>query len=146
LREKQNKYNRFKKANQKTAKGILGMLPIIFGVILLVSIITIMIPKSVYNSFFTGNLILDAIKGAVLGSVLTGNPVTGYILGKGFIDAGINMVAVTAFLVSWVTVGIVQLPAESLALGKKFAFYRNSIAFIMAILVAVITNLVLNYI
>jgi len=144
--ENQNKYSRFKKANQKTAKGILGMLPIIFGVILLVSIITVMIPKSVYNSFFTGNLVLDAIKGSVLGSALTGNPVTGYILGKGFIDAGVNMVAVTAFLVSWVTVGLVQLPAESLALGKKFALYRNSVAFVMAILVAIITNLTLNYI
>ncbi len=142
----QSKYNRLEKANQKTAKGILGMLPIIFGVILLVSIINVMIPKSVYTTFFTGSLLLDAIKGAGLGSLLTGNPVTGYILGKGFVDAGINMVAVSAFLVSWVTVGLVQLPAESLALGKKFALYRNSIAFVMAILVAVITNLVLNYI
>ena len=137
--------NRLKIANKKTIKGIAGMLPIIFGVILLVSCLNVIIPKSMYESFFTGNLFIDAIKGAALGSFLTGNPITGYILGNGFLESGIDLVAVTAFLVSWVTVGVVQLPAESLALGKRFAIYRNSIAFLMAILVAIITNLVLNY-
>jgi len=132
-------------ANQKTAKGILGMLPIILGVILLISIVNIIIPQSIYTTFFTGNTWLDAIKGASLGSVLTGNPVTGYILGNGFIKSGIGIVAVTAFIVSWVTVGIVQLPAESLALGKQFAIYRNLSAFVMSILVAIITTLILNY-
>jgi len=137
---------KLKEANQKTAKGILGMLPIILGVILLVSIINIVIPQSIYTAFFTGNSWLDAIKGATLGSVLTGNPVTGYILGDGFIKAGVGLVAVTAFMVSWVTVGLVQLPAEILALGKQFAIYRNLSAFIMSILVAVITASILNYI
>lgn len=137
--------NKLKNANQKTAKGILGMLPIIFGVILLVSIVNIIIPQSTYTTFFTGNTWLDAIKGASLGSVLTGNPVTGYILGDGFIKVGIGLVAVTAFIVSWVTVGIVQIPAESLALGKRFAIYRNLSAFVMSILVAIITTLILNY-
>lgn len=136
---------KLKSANQKTAKGILGMLPIILGVILLVSIINIIIPQSIYTTFFTGDTWLDAIKGASLGSVLTGNPVTGYILGDGFIKAGIGIVAVTAFIVSWVTVGIVQLPAESLALGKQFAIYRNLSAFVMSILVAIITTLILNF-
>lgn len=137
---------KLKETNQKTAKGILDMLPIIFGVILLVSVINIMIPKSTYSSFFTGNSWFDAIKGASLGSVLTGNPVTGYILGDGFIKAGVGLVAVTAFIVSWVTVGIVQFPAESLALGKSFAIYRNLTAFLMSIVVAIITTLILNYI
>jgi len=136
---------KLKSANQKTSKGILGMLPIILGVILLVSIVDVLIPQSIYTAFFTGNTWLDAIKGATLGSVLTGNPVTGYILGNGFIKAGVGIVAVTAFIVSWVTVGVVQLPAESLALGKRFAIYRNLSAFIMSILVAIITTLLLNY-
>jgi len=136
---------KLKSANQKTAKGILGMFPIIFGVILLISIVNIIIPQSIYTTFFTGNTWLDAIKGASLGSILTGNPVTGYILGAGFIKAGIGIVAVTAFIVSWVTVGIIQLPAESLALGKQFAIYRNLSAFVMSILVAIITTLILTY-
>ena len=137
--------NRLKQANQNAAKGIVGMLPIIIGVLLLVSIINIIIPQSIYTTIFTGNPWLDAIKGASLGSILTGNPVTGYILGDGFIKAGVGPIAVTAFIVSWVTVGLVQLPAEALALGKNFAFYRNLSAFIMSILVAILTITVLSY-
>jgi len=49
------------------------------------------------------------------------------------------MTAITAFIISWVTVGIVQLPAESLMLGKKFAFTRNIVSFITAIIIAILT-------
>jgi hypothetical protein len=49
------------------------------------------------------------------------------------------MVAMTAFIVSWVTVGLVQLPAESLMLGRKFAFTRNIVSFITAIIIAILT-------
>lgn len=137
---------RFQNVSKTSAIGILEMLPIILGVILLVSIINVIIPASLYQRIFTGNLFFDAFKGAILGSVLTGNPVTGYILADAFAKAGVNMIAITAFLVSWVTVGLVQLPAESLALGKKFAFYRNLTSFLMSIIVAVITILIIKYI
>jgi DNA-binding response OmpR family regulator len=46
-------------------------------------------------------------------------------LGGELLAKGISLVAVTALLVSWVTVGSVQLPAEALMLGSRFALYRN---------------------
>ncbi|MFK5957321.1 MAG: hypothetical protein QM495_00460 [Lutibacter sp.] len=139
-------YSKLKTVNKKTYLGLSDMLPIIIGMILLVSIITIMIPASYYNVLFDGNIIFDSIKGAVLGSILTGNPVTGYILGNGFLEANISLIAITSFIVSWVTVGLVQLPAESLVLGKVFAFYRNITAFMMSIVVSFLTVLILNLI
>jgi len=57
---------------------------------------------------------------------------------------GISLLAVTAFLVAWVTVGLVQLPAEVMMLGKKFAIIRNITAFIFAIIVAIITIVILD--
>ena len=137
--------NKLQTAHKKTIKGIINILPIIFGVLLLVSIVSVMFPKSYYLRLFTGNLILDALKGSVLGSILTGNPVTGYILGSGFLTNGVSLVAVTSFIVAWTTVGIVQLPAESLILGKSFAIYRNLSAFVMAIIVAILSVLLLNW-
>jgi hypothetical protein len=47
--------------------------------------------------------------------------------------------AVTALVVSWVTVGIVQLPAEALMLGRRFAIYRNLMCYLFAIVVALLT-------
>ena len=74
-----------------------------------------------------------------IGSISAGNPITSYIFGGELLDQGINLLAVTAFLVAWVTVGLVQLPAESFLLGKRFAILRNAISFIFSIFVAIIT-------
>jgi hypothetical protein len=53
-------------------------------------------------------------------------------------SVSISLVAVTAFLVSWVTVGSIQLPAEMIMLGKRFAIYRNLICFGLSVLIAVL--------
>jgi len=123
----------------KSAKSLGNTIPVLAGVILLVGLANTLIPKSLYSSIFSNNLFFDSIIGSGLGSILAGNPITSYILGGEFLNQGISLVAVTAFLVSWVTVGLVQLPAESLLLGKKFAILRNILSFVFSILVAIIT-------
>lgn len=135
---------RFKKSNQAALSAIGNILPITFGILLLISIITNTIPNSFYKKLFSGNLFLDALIGDILGSVLIGNPITGYIIGNELLISGVSLVAVTAFLVAWVTVGVIQSPAEAKALGKRFALFRNLCAFFMAIVVALITVFVVE--
>lgn len=137
-------YEKLKKANIKALKGLGDAFPILLGVLLLVSIIMVIVPKSAYGYLFTGKYFFDSLIGSLLGSILSGNPVTGYILGGGFLKKGISLVAVTAFIAAWTTVGLVQLPAESLMLGKRFAILRNISAFFMAIVVAIITVLIVG--
>ena len=88
---------------------------------------------------FSGNPALDTIVGACLGSIFAGNPVNSYIIGRELLNYDVSLFAVTAFILAWVTVGIVQLPAEIAAFGKKFALLRNGFAFIMSILIALLT-------
>jgi hypothetical protein len=54
------------------------------------------------------------------------------------------MLAITAFIVSWVTVGIIQLSAEAVMLGKRFAIVRNTVSFWTSILIAIVTALTLG--
>ena len=93
---------------------------------------------------FQKNAVLDSVLGSIFGSIHAGNPVTSYILGGEFLKEGVSLVAVTAFLVAWVTVGFVQLPAEAMILGKKFALVRNISSFILAIIVAIITTFIMS--
>ncbi len=132
----------FKQSALKSAKSLWKSLPLIFGTILLVSLISVLIPKSFYVTVFSKNIILDSFIGSLVGSISAGNPITSYIFGGEMLKQGISLIAVTAFLVAWVTVGIVQLPAEIAILGKKFAFLRNLTSFIFAIIVAIITVLI----
>lgn len=133
-------------AIMKALKALGKALPLILGTILLVSLISAIIPKSFYTTIFSKNTILDSLIGSFVGSISIGTPITSYIFGGELLNQGISLIAVTAFLVAWVTVGIIQLPAEVVILGKKFAFLRNLTAFILAILVAVITVLILEVI
>lgn len=90
-------------------------------------------------TWFGRNQVLDALTGALAGSVAAGHPMASYVIGGELLERGVGLVAVTAFLVSWVTVGSIQLPAEMLMLGRRFALYRNFICFGLSILVALIS-------
>lgn len=135
-----------KKATLQTLRNFSRVIPIILGIFLLLSLVSTAIPKSFYAKVFTGNLLLDSFIGTALGSIAAGNPLTSYIIGGELLKQGISLIAVTAFLLSWVTVGIVQFPAESLMLGKRFAIIRNSASFVSAIIVAILTVLTLKLI
>jgi len=93
---------------------------------------------------FTDSTWINVILGDVFGSISAGNPLTSYVIGGELLKQGISLYAVTAFLVAWVTVGIIQLPAESILLSKKFAVLRNVLSFIFAMVVAIITVYLVN--
>ena len=138
--------SKIKQSVIKSARALWKSTPVILGTILLVSLISSIIPKSFYISVFSKNNILNSFIGSIIGSISTGNPITSYIFGGEMLNQGVGLIAVTTFLVSWVTVGLIQLPAESLILGKKFAIIRNISAFILAIIVAIITVSILGVI
>jgi len=134
----------FKEAVRKSAVALWRSLPILLGVILLIGLVSTLVPKNIYISLFRGNLFADSFIGGVLGSIMAGNPITSYLLGGEFLKEGVSLVAVTAFLVAWVTVGLVQLPAESIMLGKRFAIFRNVLSFIFAVIVAILTVIIMG--
>jgi len=128
---------------KKAANALWGTFPVLLGAILLISLADSFIPSETYASLFSGNPLIDPLIGSILGSILAGNPATSYILGGELLDSGVSLLAVTAFLVSWVTVGLLQFPAEAILLGKPFAVSRNISAFLFSILVAIALSMVM---
>jgi len=135
--------NRFKDAVASAGKAMINAFPVMIGAILLISLIDALVPKTAYTYLFSGSH-FDSMIGAGLGSIMAGNPITSYVLGGEFLSQGISMMAITAFLVAWVTVGLVQIPAESILLGKRFAIARNITAFIFSIIIAIVTVSLVN--
>ena len=129
---------KLKKSVFQAGKGLFQALPIILGTLILISILSVSIPKSFYTSVFGNNGFFNIFIAAVFGSISGGNPITSYIIGGELLNEGIALSAVTAFLISWVTVGLIQLPAEIAILGKKFAISRNLLSFIFSIIIAII--------
>ncbi|MCG6939116.1 MAG: hypothetical protein LJE83_13220 [Gammaproteobacteria bacterium] len=131
--------DKIKQSARKTLSSLLAMLPIIMGMLLLTSLIVELFPEQIASGLFGKNSVVDAWVGATIGGIAAGHPLVSYILGGELLSSGVSLFAVTALIVSWVTVGIVQLPAEALMLGKCFAIYRNLICYLFAIVIALLT-------
>jgi hypothetical protein len=127
-----------------TARAFKKSLPILMGVLMLLALADALIPKQTYRLIFSGNWFFDPLMGAAVGSISGGNPLTSYIIGGELRREGVSMLAITAFIVSWVTVGIIQLPAEALMLGKRFAIVRNAVSFCTSIVIAIVTVLTIG--
>ncbi len=132
-----------KKSLIKTLNNFKSSIPIIIGVFLLVNLLNSLL-HNFYFKVFTGNYLLDPLMGSLAGSISFGIPITSYIVGGELLKEGVSLLAVTAFILAWSTVGIAMLPLEISYLGKKFAIYRNMINFFFSIILAILTITILN--
>lgn len=131
-------------AAKSLVNGLKMSLPVLVGVLLLVALVNTLVPKEFFSRVFTGHALIDPLVGALFGSVAAGNPLTSYVIGGELLEGGISLIAVIAFVVAWVTVGLVQLPAESLMLGRRFAVIRNVVSFVMAIGVSLLVGAIMG--
>jgi len=123
------------KESAKNISNTLKMaIPMIVGVLLLINLIDPFL-KNVYSKIFTGNHLIDPILGAIGGSIAFGIPITSYIVGGELLEKGVSLLAVTAFILSWTTVGVMMLPIEIKFLGRNFALARNFLNFISSIII-----------
>jgi hypothetical protein len=119
-----------------SAHPMTHLIPIVIGIILCIGLFTAFKSEEFLSSVFSGNPTIDTLLGAGLGIVFTGNPINSYIIGRELLKYGVSLMVVTAFIAAWVTVSIVQLPAEIGALGKDFALVRNAVSPVMCLIIA----------
>ena len=131
--------NHLSNSFRKTIQTFINVLPIIVGMLLLTSLVVTVFPEQISAGLFGNGDVLDTLFAASIGSIAAGHPLASYLLGGEMLTGGVGLIAVTALVVTWITVGIVQLPAEALMLGWRFAVYRNVISFITAIAIAFLT-------
>ena len=134
---------KFKVVLAKTWKAFQQVIPIILAIFLIVAFIQALVPKESYQKIFSGNLFLDPLIAAVFGSISLGNPIISYVISDELLKSGVSIIAVTAFIVSWVTVGIIQLPAEVFYFGKRFAIVRSMASFLGAIIIGIAVGFIL---
>jgi len=126
-------------ALKSTGKQFANLLPIFVGVILLVGLFNTFLSKEFLSSIFSANALLDTLFGTGFGSILASNPINSYVIGGQLLEQEVSLFAVTAFIAAWVTIGLVQLPAEMAALGKKFAIVRNALSFALCMAISFLT-------
>ncbi len=113
-----------------------SFLPMLVGVILLLGLFQGFVSQQTLLSLFAGSALQDSFWGACIGSVLAGNPVNSYVIGKSLLSIGVEPIGITALMLAWVNVGFIQLPVEAKAFGIRFALMRNIAGFVMAVMMS----------
>ncbi len=131
----------FRKVLQKSALSFLAISPLLLGIIGLVGLFQVLVTPKMLAALFRGNGVIDTLIGTLAGATAAGNPVVSYLLGGELLNQGISLYAVSAFVISWVTLGLSHLPAEVEVFGGRFTLYRNILAFVFTMLIATLTTL-----
>ncbi len=134
---------KIKRAFIKSWRSYQNSLPILIGTLLLLNLVENFF-NGKYEQLFTGDYLRDTVIGALAGSVSFGIPLTSYIIGGELYKEGISLLAITAFIMTWTTVGVVMLPWEAVNLGKRFAIVRNLVNFVFAIIISILTIMLLK--
>ncbi len=147
--EKSNKQEQQITPNKAIIKAILNfasMMPMLLGVIGLISILQIYVTPQMLSTLFGYNIFTDITTGTFIGAISSGNPAMSYIISESLLTQGVTLYAVTAFILAWVTLGIVQLPAEASVFGVKFTVYKNLLTLISTMCIAYLTIVTLKVI
>lgn len=127
-----------------TKKSFFMIAPMLIAVIGLVGLLQSVLTPEMIHSVFSGNAIYDMFIGTLVGGVSVGQPFVSYILGGELLKEGVSLYAVSAFILAWVTLGVVQLPLEWSLFGARFTLLRNLLAFVFAFVISFLTVITLE--
>jgi len=130
---------KIKNSLKQASIGLAKITPMILAVIGLVGLFEAYITPKMLQNLFNGNLIHDELIGIVTGAVSVGQPFLSYIIGGELLKDGVSYYAVTAFILSYVTLGVIQIPVQIEAFGKKFTIILNILSLIFSVIVSVAT-------
>ena len=128
----------------KSGRSFLAMTPLLLGVMGLVGLFQVLVTPEMLASLFQDSPLLDTVIGTLSGAISAGNPIVSYLIGGELVEQGISLYAVSAFILSWVTLGLIQLPAEVEVFGGRFTLYRNILSLVFTMLIAGATTLTLQ--
>ncbi len=135
---------RFFKVLQKNCLSFFAITPMLLGVIGLAGLFQVLVTPEMLATMFRGIPLVDTLIGTLTGAVASGNPMISYVIGGELLGQGISLYAISAFILSWVTLGFIQLPAEVEVFGSRFTLYRNILSFVFTIIIALLTTLSLG--
>ena len=133
-----------KEAFKIAKKMFLGTAIEVIGVMAIVGLLLALLPPEFIQKILGGeNTILSTIYGALIGTVTIMPAFIAFPLAKSLLISGAHLVSLAAFLTTLTMVGFATFPIEARHFGRKFTIARNSVSFMMALLIAFAMGVIL---
>lgn len=131
-----------KKSLMGIKKGFLAfkkIIPLLVPLFLIVGIVlTYVTPEMIKSVLGEDSGWLGVLLGSIMGSIAFMPPFVTFPLGADLLSSGAGYAQVAAFVTTLMGVGFVYLQAETKFFGKKATLTRNVLAFVTAIIVALV--------
>ena len=125
-------------------KAFTGILPQMLLVLLLIGLVlTLLSPETISKLLGSGSGAWGTLLAALVGAITLIPGFVAFPLAEALLNSGAGITQIAAFVGTLMMVGIVTLPMESATIGRKTALYRNGLAFLWALLTAVVMGVLL---
>jgi len=74
------------------------------------------------------------------GAISMGQGMISYVLAEGLLEQGVSNYALSAFILAWITLGFVQIPAEASIFGLLFTIIMTLYIMISAVVLGKIID------
>ena len=126
-------------------RSFLSLAPSIVAIIWTIGFILTFLPQGLIlktigrDAGFQG-----VIMAAAFGSVVLIPAFIAFPLAASFLRQGADVGAIAAFVTTLVMVGVITAPLEMKFFGKRFTFWRNSLSFVFALVIAFVMGVFLR--
>jgi len=110
--------------------------PTLVSVLALVSLLLAWLPPQSIQKYLGANSLLSVLIGAGMGSITILPGFVAFPLAKSLLERGAFVGAIAAFITTLTMVGFATLPLELKHFGPRFTLVRNTLSFLMALLIA----------
>ena len=126
--------NKAQKALKTGAASLLNLLPLLVAIFALVGLFQEFLPPEMIESVLgQGNRAASLLVGGLVGAIAIGPPLASYPLAGSLLSNGAWPPAVAAFIMSWISVGVVTPPFEAGIFSWRFALLRNGLTLVAAL-------------
>lgn len=135
---------------EKTKKALLlgyrsftTLVPSLFGMISLVGLVLALIPPELLTNLFKFHGLAGFVLISLIGAVVTMPAPVAFPLAGSLLKLGASPPALAAFVTTLTMVGIVTAPMEISYFGRRFTIVRQSLSFILAVLIGILMGVFL---
>ncbi len=123
-------------------KRLLSLLPAFLTMLAAVSIVLALVPQEMVVRYLgSENRFLATLAGTLVGAVTFMPGFIAFPLAGILLEQGVAYMTLSAFTTSLMIVGVLTYPVERRFLGTRVTIIRNSLSFLVALLVATATGL-----
>ena len=129
---------------QVAGRSLRKLIPLLIAIFGMVGLFQVFLsPQQVEQALGASNGWISLFIGGALGAVSIGPPLAAYPLAGSMLDAGAWPPAVAAFVICWISIGVITLPFEASVFSLRYALLRNGIGFIVALIIGTLLGVLL---